>query len=74
MKNKLMNIYDKIALKHRKFIETIFSSLKADRNFEHSRHRCPFNAIAHIIGYLIAYQINPCKPKISIINDLKLNP
>ncbi len=65
MNNKLMSLYDKIMLRKRSLIETVFDYLKNTFNIEHSRHRSPCNAFVHIISVLIAYSIKNSKPNIS---------
>jgi IS5 family transposase len=62
MQNKLMPIMDKLLLKKRAFVESIFSSLKSSGSFEHSRHRSPTNAFCHLLAALIAYQLRTDKP------------
>ena len=64
MKNRLMSIQDKIMLKKRGFIETIFSSIKSLNTFVHHRHRSPINAFCHIFAGLINYQIREDKPSL----------
>ena len=64
MKNKLMNFNEKFLLRKRSLIESVFSVLKRN-GLEHSRHRSIYGFILHILGSLIAYQLNPKKPKIS---------
>ncbi len=64
MKNRLMTIQDKIMLKKRGFIETIFSSIKSLNTFVHHRHRSPINAFCHIFAGLINYQIREDKPSL----------
>lgn len=66
MKNKLMDIKDKILLYKRSIVETIFGKLKQSGSFEHSRHRSPINAFCHILSALINYQMNPNKPQIKL--------
>jgi hypothetical protein len=58
MKNKLMDFGEKILLRRRGFVETIFSSIKSLHTFEHSRHRSTLNAFCHMFSALIAYSIN----------------
>lgn len=62
MKNILVNIWDRIYLRKRGTIETIFSSIKSSGTFEHSRHRNVENAFCHIFTALISYQLSPTKP------------
>jgi transposase len=65
MKNKLMIWQEKILLRKRSLIETVFDYLKNKLQLEHTRHRSPFNMIVHIISTLIVYQLKPSKPTIS---------
>ena len=64
MKNYLMPYIDKILLRKRFIIETIFGILKKDMNIEHSRHRSPINAFINIMAALVAYSYKNNKPKI----------
>ena len=72
MKNYLMPAFDKIMLRKRFIIETIFGVLKNSMNLEHSRHRSPTNALTNIIAALLAYTFKPNKPKIK--TNLISNP
>ena len=47
-----MPLYDKILLRKRSIIETVFDYLKNKLQLEHTRHRSPVNAFIHIILYL----------------------
>lgn len=71
MKNHLMPYIDKVFLRKRFIIETIFGILKTDMNLEHSRHRSPINAFVNIMAALIAYSYKTNKPK---IKAFLLNP
>ena len=64
MKNHLMPYIDKVLLRKRFIIETVFGVLKTDRNLEHSRHRSPTNAFVNIMAALVAYSYKTNKPKI----------
>ena len=64
MKNHLMPFIDKMLLRKRFLIETIFGVLKTDFNLEHSRHRSPTNALVNILACLVAYTYTSNKPKI----------
>ena len=66
MKNKLIDIADKILLRQRFIIETINDQLKNISQIEHSRHRSLFNFIVNLIAGLIAYQLQPKKPSLNI--------
>lgn len=65
MNNKVMSLYEKILLRKRSLIETVFDYLKNKLMLEHSRHRSPMNMIIHIISTLITYQLKSTKPSIS---------
>jgi transposase len=64
MKNHLMPFIDKVLLRKRFIIETVFGVLKTDMNLEHSRHRSATNGIINIIAALVAYSYKLNKPKI----------
>ena len=65
MRNGIMPLHEKILLRKRSIIETVFDYLKNKFQLEHSRHRSPINAFVHIISTLIVYQLHPSKPQIS---------
>ena len=65
MKNCLLSLEEKIFLRKRSIVETVFDYLKNKLQLEHSRHRSPVNAFIHIIATLIAYQLNTKKPSIA---------
>lgn len=64
MKNYLMPYIDKVLLRKRFIIETVFGILKTQMNLEHSRHRSAVNAFVHIMAALVAYSYKTNKPKI----------
>lgn len=64
MKNKLVPIFEKILLRKRSMIETVFDILKCHFELEHTRHRSISNALVHIISTLLAYCLKPTKPSI----------
>lgn len=64
MKNRLLELWDKILLKKRSLIESIFNVMKSALHLEHSRHRSVVNAVVYILTTLIAYCWKPNKPKI----------
>lgn len=64
MKNKLMPMVDKILLRKRFLIETIFDQLKYTMNIDHSRHRSPVNFLANLAAGLIAYMHQDKRPSI----------
>jgi hypothetical protein len=61
MKNYLMNMGDKINLRKRSLIESVFNVLKNRMNLEHTRHRSPTNFLVHIISCIISYTLKPAK-------------
>ena len=68
MKNRLMELEEKILLRKRSLIETVNDTLKNVCQIEHSRHRSPFSFLAHLIAGLIAYTRLPKKPSLKIEN------
>jgi len=65
MKNKLMPLWDKLMLRKRFLIETVFDQLKNVFQIEHSRHRSPSNFFAHLLAAVAAYTLKHNKPKIN---------
>lgn len=57
MKNYLMPLIDKMLLRKRVFIETIFSILKEEFNIRPNKNRSPVNFLVSVFSALIAYQI-----------------
>lgn len=64
MKNKLMPIEEKIYLRKRSIIETVFGVLKNSLDLEHSRHRSVTNYFMHIIAVIVTYCMKDNKPSI----------
>lgn len=62
MKNYLMDLGDKILLRKRFLIETVFDILKVHMNLSHTRHRSPTNCCVNILSCLVAYQLKQNKP------------
>ena len=69
MKNKLMDMTDKILLRKRAIIECVNDFLKNICQIEHSRHRSVANFIVNIISGLVAYSFLPKKPSLNIFQD-----
>ena len=69
MKNKLMPLRERLLLKKRNIIESVNDILMTVCNIEHTRHRNPYNATAHIFASLIAYSFLDNKPAL-ILNKL----
>jgi len=66
MKNDLMPLLNKVLLRKRFIIETLFNKLKSSMVLEHTRHRSPISALIHILSCLAAYTL--AQPKINIDN------
>lgn len=66
MKNKLMNLVDKILLRSRGVIESVNNKLKFDCQIEHHRHRSPLNFLVNLISGIVAYAYDTCKPTIQM--------
>ena len=67
MKNDLMPLLDKVLLRKRCIIETLFEVLKSSMGLEYTRHRSPVNALVHILSCLAAYTL--AQPKVNIANS-----
>ena len=65
MKNMLMSLNEKILLRKRSIVETVFDNLKNKFEIEHTRHRSPVNCLIHILFTLVAYSLKPKKPSIT---------
>ena len=74
MKNSLMLLQDKIALRKRALIKTVNDELKNICQVEHTRHRSFDNLVTNLLSGLIAYSFFDKKPSINLqenIVDLK---
>lgn len=69
MKNKFINLRDKILLRKRVLIETVNDQLKNISQLEHSRHRSPNNFLVNAIAALVAYTLQPKKPRIKMSEE-----
>jgi hypothetical protein len=58
MQNHLLKLSDKIFLRKRVLIESVFNVLKNVMNLEHSRHRSPINFIVHVLACVTGYSLN----------------
>jgi Transposase DDE domain len=72
MKNKFINMYDKLLLRKRSIIETIYDQLKNISQIEHTRHRSKTNFLVNLIAALTAYSFQEKKPSIKF-NTQDLN-
>jgi hypothetical protein len=64
MKNKLMNYEQKLLLKKRGMIDSIFDILKSVCDIEHTRHRSPVNAVINVFAGICAYSFLERLPNI----------
>jgi len=65
MQNYLIPILDKMFLRKRFIIETIFGYIKEHFNVRPNKHRSTTNFFASLFAALIAFQIKPSKPSIA---------
>lgn len=65
MKNKFLNLSDKLLLRKRAIIETVFDQLKNISNIEHTRHRSFWNFLVNLASGLIAYSWHEKKPSLN---------
>lgn len=66
MKNRLVEMEDKLLLRKRAIIETINDQLKNISNIEHSRHRSLWNFLGNLASGLIAYCWKEKKPSLNL--------
>ena len=66
MKNRLMDVYDKIMLRKRSIIETINDMLKNVAQNVHTRHRSVSNFIVNLLAGITAYAFYDTKPSINM--------
>jgi len=64
MKNKIMELEDRLGLSKRGIIESVNGILKETCQIEHSRHRSPTNFIVNLISGLVAYSFLQKKPSL----------
>ncbi len=55
MKNKFISVFEKLMLRKRAIIETIYDQLKNISQIEHTRHRSVWNFYTNVVAGLIAY-------------------
>ena len=58
MKNYLLELEDKLLLRKRSLIESVFNVLKNKMNLEHTSHRSPINFLVHIIACVVGYAVS----------------
>jgi Transposase DDE domain len=70
MKNYLLPLEDKLLMRKRSLIESVFNVLKNRMNLEHTRHRSPINFLVHILACLASYAIEKL-PNTTLLTSLK---
>lgn len=66
MKNRLVEMEDKVLLRKRALIETVNDQLKNISNIEHTRHRSLWNFLGNLASGLIAYSLKEKKPSLNL--------
>jgi hypothetical protein len=74
MKNKLMDMTDKLLLRKRAVIEPVNDFLKNICQVEHSRHRSVHNFLVNLLAALSAYSFLPHKPSIHGLDQQRALP
>lgn len=70
MRERNLAFTDKLLLRKRAIIESVNDQLKNICQIEHTRHRSPYNFLAHLLAGLIAYCHQPKKPSLHLDGDL----
>jgi hypothetical protein len=70
MKNKLMNLTDRMMLRKRSLVESVFHIFKDVLTMEHTRHRSPINFMVNMASGLAAYCLSDSKPKMKFASSL----
>jgi len=66
MKNRFLEMEDKLLLRKRAIIETVNDQLKNISNIEHTRHRSIWNFLGNLASGLIAYCLKEKKPSLNL--------
>lgn len=64
-KNKFLAFADKVLLRKRAIIESVFDQLKNISQIEHTRHRSFWNFLVNVVAGLIAYSWREKKPSLN---------
>jgi hypothetical protein len=67
MKNRLIPLAQYLKLRKRAVIESVNDILTSVFDLEHTRHRSPVNALAHMLSALIAYCFYKDKPAVFVV-------
>jgi len=63
MKPQIMEFAERIFLRKRSLIESVFHQFKDVLHLDHTRHRSPMNFVTNLVAGLAAYALYPNKPK-----------
>ncbi len=66
MKGGELPLQDRVMLRKRAVIESVYDELKNICQIEHTRHRCFTNFITNLIAGLLTYSFLPKKPSIRV--------
>lgn len=66
MKEVIHSDFDQALLRKRSLVETVFDELKNLCQIEHTRHRSPMNFAVNLMAGIVAYCLQPVKPRIAI--------
>jgi hypothetical protein len=66
MKNKLMDYADRITLRKRSLVESVFHVFKDILNMDHTRHRSPINFMTNLVAGMAAYCLSDRKPRMKM--------
>ena len=58
--------FDQALLRKRSLVETVFDELKNLCQIEHTRHRLPMNFAVNLMAGIVAYCLQPVKPRIAV--------
>ena len=74
MRAQVLAARDRLLLRKRAIIESVNDQLKNISQIEHTRHRSPYNFLAHLLCGLIAYCHQPKKPSLHLDGGLYSAP
>ena len=72
MKNKLLPLEDKLKLRKKAVIESVNDILTSVFDLEHTRHRSPVNAMAHMLAAQTAYCFYDNKPAVFLPQNTQM--
>ncbi len=72
MKPKPISTTNEVLLKKRGIVEITFGQLKDFRHLVHTKYRSKINYFTNVLSALLAYMLNPGKPKICL-NRIEMN-